>query len=208
MISRIIAVLFALTLCQALLAAKPKKRAKPAAAETEATAETKNSKAAAALETEEKKTEKEAPPKAEPIATGDEMEAYRQVQNRPVVIVQDLADLLLMYQGEFAKFKTPEKRLQHARELGFITAGYEATDELTIGLLAHALVKKYDPEKGWLYWLTGWERYALRDAQEAGMIPQKASPSQRLSGEQLFAIMTDAEEFATKRSEWDKGEKK
>ena len=88
------------------------------------------------------------------------------------------------------------------------SGGYEATDELTIGLLAHALVKKYDPEKGWLYWLTGWERYALRDAQEAGMIPQKASPSQRLSGEQLFAIMTDAEEFATKRSEWEKGEKK
>ena len=79
---------------------------------------------------------------------------------------------------------------------------------MPIGLLAHALVKKYDPEKSWLYWLTGLERYALRDAQEAGMIPQKAAPGHRMSGEQLFAIMTDAEEFATKKSAWEKGEHK
>ncbi len=207
MLLRILAFLLAVAFSAALIAAKPKKRGKkavkPAAQAETAKAKGNDDKIDAVPE---EKGPAEIVKTPEPVASGDEMEAYRQIQNRQIVIVQDLADLLLMYQGEFSKYKTSEKRLQHARELGFITAGYEPTEELPIGLLAHALVKKYDPEKGWLYWLTGWERYALRDAQEAGMIPQKASPNQRLSGEQLFAIMTDAEEFATKRSEWEKGE--
>ncbi|AFM13233.1 hypothetical protein [Turneriella parva] len=216
MFLRFLAILLAVAFGSALVAAKPRKRAKkPAAtaAKVEKT-ETKPQPAKAEADDEEadEKGEKDEPEvtakKAEPINTGDEMEAYRQVQNRKVVIVQDLADLLLMYEGEFGKFKSPDKRLQRARELDYITSGYEATDELTLGLLAHALVKKYNAERGWLNWLTGWERYALRDAQEAGIIPQRSAPSHRLSGEQLFAIMTDAEDYATKRSEWEKGDQK
>lgn len=215
MLSRILAIFLMISLGAALVAAKPKKRAKKPAA-----AKVKTEKVEKAVPENESKeddddatgAEKSQPVEvaktAEPVASGDEMEAYRQVQNRKIVIVQDLADLLLMYEGEFTKLKTPEKRLQRARELGYITPSYEATDELTLGLLAHALVKKYDAERGWMNWLTGWERYALRDAQEAGIIPQRSAPSHRLSGEQLFAIMTDAEDFATKRSEWEKGEQK
>jgi hypothetical protein len=80
----------------------------------------------------------------------------------------------------------------------------EGKEELNCGTLAYALMKMYQPEQGWLFWLTGWERYALRDVQEAGIMPHKFTTSQKLSGEQLLAIMTDAEEFTTKRNEWQK----
>ena len=137
----------------------------------------------------------------------DEMEAYRAIQNRPVTTVQDLADLLLMYRGEYAKFTSQSKRLERVRELGLLQKEHEGSEELDRGTLAFALMKVYEPEQGWLYWLTGWERYALRDVQEAGIIPSKSTPTQKMSGDQLLAIMTDAEEFVTKRSEWQKEEK-
>lgn len=137
----------------------------------------------------------------------DEMEAYRAIQNRPVTTVQDLADLLLMYRGEYGKYDTQEKRLARVRELGLVQKEHAGDEELDRGTLAFALMQVYRPEKGWLYWLTGWERYALRDVQEAGIMPHNSTPSQKLSGDQLLAIMTEAEEFVTKRSEWQKEEK-
>jgi hypothetical protein len=137
----------------------------------------------------------------------DEMEAYRAIQKRPVTTVQDLADLLLMYRGEYAKLPTQAKRLERVRELGLVQKEHAGNEDLDLGTLAYALLKVYEPEQGWLYWLTGWERYALRDVQEAGIMPYKSTPAQKLSGEQLLAIMTDAEEFVTKRSEWQKEEK-
>lgn len=138
----------------------------------------------------------------------DEMEAYRAIQNRKISTVQDLADLMLMYRSEYAKYPSQAKRLARAQELDLIQKEHKGDEELDRGTLAYSLMKMYQPEHGLLYWLTGWERYALRDVQEAGIIPNKSTPSQKLSGEQLFAIMTDAEEYKTKRSEWGNGVKK
>ena len=86
----------------------------------------------------------------------DEMEAYRAIQNRPVTTVQDLADLLLMYRGEYAKFTSQAKRLERVRELGLLQKEHEGNEELDRGTLAFALMQVYQPEHGWLYWLTGW----------------------------------------------------
>lgn len=210
MVTKVLASFSILFIATAALSAKPKKKPRKANAQakSELPAEKVSPKAS---ENESKSATNKLPANEPPVVdmstSNDEMEAYRLIQFRAIASVQDLADLMLMYSGEFAKFPTPEKRFNRAKTLGFIKGGYAANDQLPIGLLAHALHQKYDAEHGWLYWLTGWERYALRDAQEAGIIPQKAAPSQNLSGEQLFAIMTDAEEFALKRNEWQKGEK-
>lgn len=134
----------------------------------------------------------------------DEMEAYRAILARQVCTVQDLADLLLMYRGEYGKYPSQEKRLRRAQELGLIKSEYKGGEDLKKGILAYSLMKAYKPERGWLFWLTGWERYALRDVQEAGIIPVRATVEQRLSGEQLFAVMTDAEEYLTRTSNWEK----
>lgn len=161
----------------------------------------------AAAKTAEKPPEKTPNSPATPQANiSDEMEAYRAILARQVCTVQDLADLLLMYRGEYGKYPTQAQRLARVRELGLIQAEHEGAEELDKGTLAYSLMQVYRPEKGWLYWLTGWERYALRDVQEAGILPARSTAEQKLSGEQLFAIMTDAEEYATKVKLWGKGE--
>ena len=106
MIPRIVAVLLLLSLSSVLWAAKPKKRAKKPAAR-KAVAEKVEAKPTPpekeddtdAEESEEQAESAQSAKADEPAASGDEMEAYRQVQNRQIVTVQDLADLLLMNQG-------------------------------------------------------------------------------------------------------------
>lgn len=134
-------------------------------------------------------------------AANPEMEVYRAIQKREQSTVQDLADLLLMYRGEFGKIPTAEKRLARARELKIIR-GQKGGDILERGALAYAIMKVYQPESGVLFWLTGWERYAMRDVQEAGIMPAKAATSQHLSGEQLMGTITAAEEYKESKKKW------
>jgi len=124
-----------------------------------------------------------------------EMDLYRQIQERPIAKVQDLADALLMFRGEFAKYETPEKRIARLKELGALKS-YDAGEELRRGALAYAIMRTYPAEKGWIFWLTGFERYAIRDVQEADIMPQGSTPEQNLSGEQLIGTITAAEDFA------------
>lgn len=134
---------------------------------------------------------------------GNEMDAYRAIQKRPEVTVQDLADLLLMYRGEYGKIKTQSKRLERARELDLVQK-HRGEEKLDRGTLAYAIMRTYHPEQGWLFWITGWERYALRDVQEAGIMPGKATEGQTLSGEQLLGTITAAEEYVTGKNNWGK----
>lgn len=138
---------------------------------------------------------------ANATAPNPEMEVYRAIQKREQSTVQDLADLLLMYRGEFAKLPSAEKRLARARELKIIK-GQKGGDILDRGVLAYAIMKIYRPESGVLFWLTGWERYAMRDVQEAGIMPAKAATNQHVSGEQLMGTITAAEEYLESKKKW------
>jgi hypothetical protein len=195
MFRSLLAMLLLLALASSIDAAKRKKRAaRKANAKTEEVA-------AKAKKTE---PEKEAPEKAEeaqPSAAKSEMEVYRAIQKRNECTVQDLVDLTLMYRGEFAKINTAEKRVERVRELKIIKA-QKGNDPLERGTLAYALMKIYAPESGILFWLTGWERYAMRDVQEAGIMPTKATPAQHISGEQLMGTITAAEEYREGRKNW------
>ncbi len=159
-----------------------------------------------AAKTQAEEVEKTTPPKTDeikPATAGTEMEVYRIIQKRNESTVQDLVDLTLMYRGEFSKISSAEKRLERARELKIIKS-QKGNDTLERGTLAYALMKIYAPESGILFWLTGWERYAMRDVQEAGIMPTKATPAQHISGEQLMGTITAAEEYREGRKNWGK----
>lgn len=196
--------LIALTLTLGLEAQKKKRKAAKANAATE------TKKAETAPETTaEKNTKPPEPrpteakaPEAAPEATvknpRDEMEAYRAIQQRPLSTVQDMVDLILMYRGEFGKFRTPDERLARARELKFIKS-QSGEEKLERGTLAYAIMKTYKPESGWLFWITGFQHYAMRDVQQAEIMPAKATEGQNITGEQLLGTITAAEEFVQKR---------
>lgn len=203
MLRPLLAIVLAVALVSGADAARKKKKKKakgPAATKVEKTVKSESEAKPEAAETETTRAE----PAAAPGGNSGEMDAYRAIQNRSELTVQDLADLLLMYRSEYGKYPSADARMARAKEQNLIGKNKKADDKLTRGALAYALMRVYKPEKGILFWLTGWERYALRDAQEAGILPGNSTENQHISGEQLFAIMTDAENFVTQRSEWEK----
>jgi|GEM_PF-3371120 len=199
----ILCLMLVFLMADSTMAAKRKKARKKA----KAAKKTEETIPAAKAEKEEPVAKKETAPEKTveaPIADiEDEMEAYRAIQKRKEARVQDLADLLLMYRGEFGKHRGSAKRLARARELKLIQ-DHQGEEYLDRGTLAYAIMKVYHPEQGLLYWITGWERYAMRDVQEAAIMPAKATGGQNLSGEQLLGTITAAEEYVNAKNNWGK----
>ena len=199
----ILSLLLVLLVTDSTMAAKRKKARKKA----KAAAQTEETVPAAKPEKEPPAAKKDsASEKAAeaPIAEiSDEMEAYRAIQHRKEATVQDLADLLLMYRGEYGKIKSQAKRLERARELDLVQQ-HSGEEKLDRGTVAYAIMRIYKPEQGLLFWLTGWERYAIRDVQEAGIMPSKATAGQHLSGEQLLGTISSAEEYVAAEKNWGK----
>jgi hypothetical protein len=129
-----------------------------------------------------------------------EMERYRQIAEKPHVTVQDMVDLILMTRGEFEKNHTEAQRFQMARSEGWVKG--EPAVLLDRGALAYALILNYNITRGWLFRLTRWNRYALRDVQEAGVLSPRYSAGNSVSGAQLVGAINAAEEYKTEKEEW------
>jgi hypothetical protein len=133
-----------------------------------------------------------------------EMEAYRAIQNRKLSTIQDLADLILMYRAEYGRYSSPQARLSRTLELGFLKSASDGSKKLERGQLAYAIMKIYKPESGIVFWITGWEHYALRDVQSAEIMPARISDGQYMTGEQLVGTINSAEDYVEKRKDWNK----
>ncbi len=139
-----------------------------------------------------------------PIITADshnEMAHYRQIAERPIATVQDLVDLILMTRGDYAKYPNEAKRLAEARSEGLIKH-QQAHDALDRGTLAFAILKGFNVSRGLLFRLTQWNRYALRDVQEAGILAYRYSENNPVSGEQLIGAIGAAEEYRAEKEKW------
>lgn len=130
-----------------------------------------------------------------------EMERYREIAGKASATVQDLVDLVLMTRGEFEKYPDATKRFEHARGEGWVRSELPAT-VLDRGTLAFALMLNYNITRGWLFRLTRWNRYALRDVQEAGILSPRFGAGNTVSGAQLVGAITAAEEYKTEKEEW------
>ena len=176
------------------IASKPKKTSKetPAAQQVENSEKKQENTAEPQDESAEKKIEPE---------PNDEMTAYRAIQARPIVTVQDLVDIIMMIRGDFAKHPDATKRIALARQEDWLK-DENPNHELDRGLLAYAIAKSYGVEKGWLFWITNWHRYALRDVQEAGIIPSRYTEENKVSGEQLIGAINSAEDYKSTKEQW------
>jgi len=130
-----------------------------------------------------------------------EMERCRQIAGKSSVTVQDMVDLLLMARGEFEKYHDEAKRFEHARSEGWVRHGSPVT-ALDRGTLAFALMINYNITRGWLFRLTRFNRYALRDVQEAGILSPRFSEDNLVSGAQLIGAISAAEDYKTEKEEW------
>ncbi|MFO1524498.1 MAG: hypothetical protein U1F16_19285 [Turneriella sp.] len=130
-----------------------------------------------------------------------EMGDYREILERPLATVQDLVDLVMMTRGDYAKFKSDEKRFAAAQQEGFIKK-QKSTDTLDRGTLAFAIMKCFHVTPGWLFRLTQADRYALRDVQEAGILPARFSTANRVSGAELIGAISAAAEYQQEKETW------
>lgn len=130
-----------------------------------------------------------------------EMERYRQIEESATVTCQDLVDLLLMVRGEFEKHPTAEKRIEHARQEGWIKK-LQPGEKLDRGHLAFALIRTFDINRGWLFRLTKMNRYALRDVQQAGILSVRYGTGNHVSGAELIGAIHAAENYQHEKSTW------
>lgn len=131
----------------------------------------------------------------------DEMSQYQHILESPVATVQDMVDLIMMTRGDFANHHTPTDRINEAKREGWL-GDESASDELRRGTLAYAIMQNYPIDRGLLFRLTLWQRYALRDAQQAGVLSPKNSKNHKVSGEQLVGAVTAAEEYKQEKEQW------
>lgn len=129
-----------------------------------------------------------------------EMDRYREIAGKTNATVQDMIDLVLMTRGEFEKNTTEAKRFEKARSEGWVKG--QPAQPLDRGVLAYALILNYNITGGWLFRLTHWNRYALRDVQEAGILSPRYGEGSTVSGAQLVGAVNAAEEYKTEKEEW------
>jgi len=130
-----------------------------------------------------------------------EMGDYREILERPLATVQDLVDLVMMARGDYAKYKSDDKRFAAAQHEGWVKNN-KAADVLDRGTLAFAIMKCFPVTPGWLFRLTKANRYALRDVQEAGILSPRFSTHNRVSGAELVGAMNAAEEYRHEKEAW------
>lgn len=130
-----------------------------------------------------------------------EMGDYREILERPLATVQDLVDLLMMTRGDYAKYKSDDKRFAAAQHEGWVRNNKPA-DVLDRGTLAFAIMKCFPVTPGWLFRLTKANRYALRDVQEARILSARFSTHNRVSGAELVGAINAAEEYRQEKEIW------
>lgn len=130
-----------------------------------------------------------------------EMGDYREILERPLATVQDLVDLVMMTRGDYAKYKSDDKRFAAAQHEGWVRNNKPA-DVLDRGTLAFAIMKCFPVTPGWLFRVTKANRYALRDVQEAGILSPRFSMHNRVSGAELVGAINAAEEYRQEKEAW------
>ncbi|HRP70996.1 MAG TPA: hypothetical protein PLY93_15850 [Turneriella sp.] len=134
-------------------------------------------------------------------APQNEMDAYRAILTRPTATRQDLYDLVAMQDGVFEKYPQAAERNRYLSQKG-ITIKEETNTEVSRGEVAKVTLQHFNLEKGILFWLTGWEFYALRDIQQLDIMQQKFTVHQALSGKQLIGIWSTAVATAERRDNY------
>ncbi|RME88703.1 MAG: hypothetical protein D6767_09735 [Candidatus Hydrogenedentota bacterium] len=129
------------------------------------------------------------------------MERYREILDRKVATVQDVVDLTLMQKGKYkAEANVSERIGDFVRLTGLAIAEEDLSAPAQRGFVSKVLLKTLKLKEGFWYWLTGWERYALRDIQDAGIMKPFYSQWSKLSGSQLIGVFNAALEVEKKRN--------
>lgn len=139
----------------------------------------------------------------------DELNLLRGIAAAGQANLSDLCDLVLLQRGDIAKYPQKKERCKVVTDLKIYNLAKIAIpliEPVTAGAAAKAAIQAHALEKSLLFKLTGFEWYAVQNAEELGLLPAKTPVGKVLSGEELLAVFEKAMLLANERENWGKPE--
>lgn len=135
----------------------------------------------------------------------EELSAIRAIIVTKKATFSDLCKIVLIHRDELDKYPTDEERCARLAELGIYntkSVDYIHLSPLKKGAVAKAAVNLYKLERTLFFRLTGWEWYAMQNAEAAGIVEKGSNSWDELSGEELITIMDLSLAKATEQAGW------
>lgn len=136
-----------------------------------------------------------------------ELEMLRGIAAAETANLTDLCDLILLQRGEIARYPDKKQRCNAVTELkihNLSKVEIPLIEPVTAGAAAKAAIRAHGLERSLLFALTGFEWYAVQNAEELGLLPAKTPVGKALSGEELLAVFEKAQQLADEKREWNK----
>ena len=122
----------------------------------------------------------------------EELSTIRAITVTKKATFGDLCKIVLIQRNELEKYATDEERCARLAELGIYNT--KSVDHIHLtplrrGAVAKAVINHHQLETTLLFQLTGWEWYALQNAETLGLIEKGSNTWDEISGEELVTIM-------------------
>lgn len=106
--------------------------------------------------------------------------------------VGDVSYFLAVYLGAVPETSPVSAATSALQDEGIVANGVGADEILTYKTFAGMIMRTWDVKGGFMYSITGADRYALRELQAKGLIAASADPMDVVSGYQALAILNDS----------------
>jgi len=139
----------------------------------------------------------------------DEFSLMDKIVKKKVASFQDLADVVIMQRGEFDKYKTSEARIKRLKDMKVYDMAELIEPDmtpLTRGTVSNIAIVNNSLEKGFMFWLTGADYYAMKDAQSLRLMNKKYSWNHYISGKEMVSILDKAIDMKKNIKDWGKKE--
>lgn len=134
-----------------------------------------------------------------------ELEILRGIAAAEEANLSDLCDLVLLQRGEIAKHPDKRQRCKVLTELkiyNFSKISIPLIEPVTAGAAAKAAIMAHGLERTVMFAITGFEWYAVQNAEHLGLLPSKTAASKPLSGAELLAVFEKAARLADEKHAW------
>ncbi len=135
----------------------------------------------------------------------EELSTIRAITVTKKATFGDLCKIVLIQRNELEKYATDEERCARLAELGIYNT--RSVDHIHLtplrrGAVAKAVINHHQLETTLLFQLTGWEWYALQNAETLGLIEKGSNTWDEISGEELVTIMDLGLARAAETQDW------
>jgi len=133
-----------------------------------------------------------------------ELQILRNLINKKVANYEDLINIIIIHKQKFDELMTFKQKEKYCLENNYIKEIYQRNSLINRGMVGYSIIKIYNLESSFMFWLTGMSRYALRDLQVLRIVGLQYSTNDSLSGTQALGMFDAAENEINNKKSWGK----